>query len=162
MPKCESCRSILLAPRPPSRSPPTYDPHSTRCQPVPNFPRLRALALFGRRSPQRVDSLVMPASENLHNSRHATARLLRSLGSVRRAASRNSHSADQVCAEWVRIALPGWPAHGRWLAWQLQPGSCLGERPVGEVKNLQVLIEIVAHIQVLAVRAVRDALRQAA
>jgi hypothetical protein len=25
------------------------------------------LALFGRRSPQRVDSLVMPASENLHN-----------------------------------------------------------------------------------------------
>jgi hypothetical protein len=27
------------------------------------------LALFGRRPPQRVDSLVMPASENLHNSR---------------------------------------------------------------------------------------------
>jgi hypothetical protein len=26
------------------------------------------LALFGRRPPQRVDSLVMPASENLHNS----------------------------------------------------------------------------------------------
>jgi hypothetical protein len=24
------------------------------------------LALFGRRPPQRVDSLVMPASENLH------------------------------------------------------------------------------------------------
>jgi hypothetical protein len=35
---------------------------------VPNFPRLRALALFGRRPPQRVDSLLMPASENLHNS----------------------------------------------------------------------------------------------
>ena len=33
------------------------------------FPRFRALALFGRRPPQRVDSLVMPASENLHNSR---------------------------------------------------------------------------------------------
>jgi hypothetical protein len=33
---------------------------------VPNFPRLRALALFGRRPPQRVDSLLMPASENLH------------------------------------------------------------------------------------------------
>ena len=31
MPKRESCGSILLAPRPPSRSPPTYDPHSTRC-----------------------------------------------------------------------------------------------------------------------------------
>jgi hypothetical protein len=26
------------------------------------------LALFGRRPPQRVDSLVMPASENLRNS----------------------------------------------------------------------------------------------
>jgi hypothetical protein len=33
---------------------------------VPNFPRLRALPLFGRRPPQRVDSLLMPASENLH------------------------------------------------------------------------------------------------
>ena len=32
------------------------------------LPRLRALALFGRRSPQRVDSLVMPASENLHRT----------------------------------------------------------------------------------------------
>jgi hypothetical protein len=31
MPKRESCGSILLPPRPPSRSPPTYDPHSTRC-----------------------------------------------------------------------------------------------------------------------------------
>ena len=31
MPKRESCASILLAPRPPSRSPPTYDPHSARC-----------------------------------------------------------------------------------------------------------------------------------
>jgi len=30
------------------------------------------LALFGRRPPQRVDSLVMPASENLHNLRHCT------------------------------------------------------------------------------------------
>jgi hypothetical protein len=35
---------------------------------VPPFPRLRALALFGRRPPQLVDSLVMPASENLHNA----------------------------------------------------------------------------------------------
>src|ERR1700730_4046255 len=36
--------------------------------PVPNSPRLRALALFGRRPPHLVDSLVMPASENLHNN----------------------------------------------------------------------------------------------
>jgi hypothetical protein len=32
------------------------------------------LALFGRRPPQRVDSLLMPASENLHNFRHREAR----------------------------------------------------------------------------------------
>jgi hypothetical protein len=31
------------------------------------------LALFGRRPPQRVDSLVMPASENLHRSGHPLA-----------------------------------------------------------------------------------------
>jgi hypothetical protein len=36
---------------------------------VPNLPRLRALALFGRRPPQRVEGLVMPASKNLHKKR---------------------------------------------------------------------------------------------
>src|SRR3984893_12784880 len=35
---------------------------------VPYLPRLRALALFGRRPSERGDSLGMPASENLHNS----------------------------------------------------------------------------------------------
>ena len=30
---------------------------------------LRALALFGRRPPQRVEGFVMPASKNLHNVR---------------------------------------------------------------------------------------------
>src|SRR5467141_1183651 len=45
--------------------------------PVPHFPRFRALALFGRRSPQCVDSLVMPASENLHNSGPSQTRRLR-------------------------------------------------------------------------------------
>ena len=39
--------------------------------PGATLPRLRALALFGRRPPQRVDSLLMPASENLHRSRHS-------------------------------------------------------------------------------------------
>jgi hypothetical protein len=38
--------------------------------PVPNFPRLRALALFGRRPPQRAEGFVMPASKNLHKGRH--------------------------------------------------------------------------------------------
>src|ERR1700680_5054483 len=36
-----------------------------RCQPVPNSPRLRALALFGRRPHQRVACPAPPASENL-------------------------------------------------------------------------------------------------
>jgi hypothetical protein len=36
---------------------------------VPYLPRLRALALFGRRPSERGDSLGMPASENLHTSR---------------------------------------------------------------------------------------------
>ena len=36
---------------------------------VPNTPRFRALALFGRRPPERVDDLCIPASENLHISR---------------------------------------------------------------------------------------------
>jgi hypothetical protein len=40
---------------PRSTSAPTSNPHSGRCQPVPHPPRLRALALFGRRPPQRVD-----------------------------------------------------------------------------------------------------------
>jgi hypothetical protein len=37
---------------------------------VPNFPRLRALALFGRRLPRRVEPPVIPASENQHTSGH--------------------------------------------------------------------------------------------
>src|SRR5208282_2920352 len=37
-------------------------------QPQPNFPRLRALALFGRRPPEQEAPLVMPASKNLHRS----------------------------------------------------------------------------------------------
>src|SRR6266487_6456598 len=52
---------------------PRLNLHSPAAPPVPNFPRFRALALFGRRPPQRVDSLVMPASENLHKSRHQLA-----------------------------------------------------------------------------------------
>jgi hypothetical protein len=39
---------------------------------VPHFPRFRALALFGRRPQERVDSVVIPASKNLHRSRSRT------------------------------------------------------------------------------------------
>jgi hypothetical protein len=35
-----------------------------------NPPRFRALALFGRRPPERGESFVIPASENLHKRRH--------------------------------------------------------------------------------------------
>ena len=48
--------------------------------PGATLPRLRALALFGRRSPQRVDSLVMPASENLHNCGHRPDFMTRHMG----------------------------------------------------------------------------------
>jgi hypothetical protein len=39
--------------------------------PLHHSPRFRALALFGRRPHQRVDSPIMPATENLHKSGHA-------------------------------------------------------------------------------------------
>src|SRR6266581_2498148 len=56
---------------------PRLNLHSPAAPPIPHFPRFRALALFGRRPPQRVDSLVMPASENLHMSRHSPAASVR-------------------------------------------------------------------------------------
>ena len=41
-------------------------PIALAAQPAPNFPRLRALALFGRRPPECEAPLVIPASKNLH------------------------------------------------------------------------------------------------
>ena len=38
---------------------------------MPHTPQFRALALFGRRLPKRVDGLGVPASENLHKRRQA-------------------------------------------------------------------------------------------
>jgi hypothetical protein len=43
-------------------------PIAPAAPPMPNFPRLRALALFGRRPPQGVEGFVMPASKNLHKN----------------------------------------------------------------------------------------------
>ena len=40
-------------------------PIAPAAPPVPNLPRLRAFALFGRRPPQRAEGFVMPASKNL-------------------------------------------------------------------------------------------------
>jgi hypothetical protein len=42
---------------------PWPNPHSVRCPAAAHLPRFRALALLGRRPPQRVDDLVIPASE---------------------------------------------------------------------------------------------------
>ena len=39
-------------------------------EPVPNFPRLRALALFGRRPVERAGLSLLPASKNQHKRRH--------------------------------------------------------------------------------------------
>src|SRR6202043_2358692 len=64
-PPAASCRCYI---HPPARRCHQI-PIAPAAPPVPHFPRLRALALFGRRPPQRVDSLVMPASENLHGRR---------------------------------------------------------------------------------------------
>jgi len=47
-------------------------------QPLPNFPRLRALALFGRRLAERAESSVLPASKNLHKNGPSMGRLDRS------------------------------------------------------------------------------------
>ncbi len=44
----------------------TQIPIALAAQPAPNFPRLRALALFGRRPPECEAPLVIPASKNLH------------------------------------------------------------------------------------------------
>jgi hypothetical protein len=87
--ECRHRGGVVLACRSSSRSAPTLNPHSTRCQPVPNFPRLRALALFGRRPPQRVDSLLMPASENLHMSGSRPPRPPRQHGREARQPSRS-------------------------------------------------------------------------
>ena len=43
-------------------------PIALAAQPAPNFPRLRALALFGRRPPECEAPLVIPASKNLHRT----------------------------------------------------------------------------------------------
>jgi hypothetical protein len=47
---------------------------------VPHFPRFRALALFGRRPQERVDSVVIPASKNLHRKRLTQRNIGRLIG----------------------------------------------------------------------------------
>jgi hypothetical protein len=46
---------------------------------LPHPPRSPALALFRRRPPERVDGIVIPASENLHKPASRAAKKIRSL-----------------------------------------------------------------------------------
>jgi hypothetical protein len=46
-------------------------PIALAAPPLPHFPRFRALALFRRRPHQPVARSSIPASENLHMSRHS-------------------------------------------------------------------------------------------
>ena len=61
-PLAKSYRLELCAPISSSLTP-RPNPHSVRCTAAAHLPRFRALALLGRRPPQRVDGLIMPASE---------------------------------------------------------------------------------------------------
>jgi hypothetical protein len=72
---CRHACRLELPSRLPSREAGTCNLHSDCCQTVPNFPRLRALALFGRRPLQRGVSLVIPATKNLHRNRHGVYNL---------------------------------------------------------------------------------------
>jgi hypothetical protein len=47
---------------------------------VPNFPRLRALALFGRRPVERAALSLLPASKNQHRSRPMHCRKIDPIG----------------------------------------------------------------------------------
>ena len=68
---------LAPASRPASRPARTLNPHSGPPGRVPNLPRLRALALFGRRPPECDAPLVMPASKNQHTSGHCPEILTR-------------------------------------------------------------------------------------
>ena len=57
------------SPQPPKHSPRRQIPIAPAALSVPHTPRFPALALFGRRPPERVDDLCIPASENLHMKR---------------------------------------------------------------------------------------------
>src|ERR1700730_538216 len=77
--------------------------------PVPNFPRLRALALFGRRPPQHVEGVVVPASKNLHKSGSLQAYSITS--SARRQSPACEHY-NGYCPEHISLELS---ATRRWL-----------------------------------------------
>src|SRR6516162_5758826 len=68
---------FLAVLRPPSRSSLTSNPHSAAAQPGPNFPRLRALALFGRLTAERVEARLPPTRRRRREA--ASVRVAKSL-----------------------------------------------------------------------------------
>ena len=105
-PECRCAGRILSASYPSSNSAPPSNPHSAVAPPVPNLPRLRALALFGRRPPQRVEEFVMPASKNLHRSGniHSFAQGRRALG--RNHLRHNRRNPPSIYAHRMRQPFP--------------------------------------------------------
>ena len=88
---------------------PRLNLHAPAAPPVPHLPRFRALALFGRRPPQRVDSIVMPASKNLHNK---SARLVGLIASRRSAIVPLHYGRGALADGLLRSSPPGGPAFG--------------------------------------------------
>jgi hypothetical protein len=72
------------------------------------LPRFRALALFGRRPPERVVRLSLPASENLHRSRHCEREFVVNLGERR--CLRHLQSFELAHHRALRAALASTPA----------------------------------------------------
>jgi hypothetical protein len=62
-PACTHARRLALLLPLRSRATETCNLHSDRCQPVPNFPRLRALALFGSPAASARGQSVIPATK---------------------------------------------------------------------------------------------------
>jgi hypothetical protein len=79
---------------------------------VSHIPRFPALALFGRRPPERVDGLGIPAAENLHNSclPHRSKQHCYSMTSSARVSSASGTViADKrilrLIAKWLKVGI---------------------------------------------------------
>ena len=72
---------------------------------VPHTPRFRALALFGRWPPQRVDGLGIPASENLHMRRHHPRRCIPAWETQRRNGDAKPSVKSGYCFNGARCSV---------------------------------------------------------
>jgi hypothetical protein len=110
---------LVLACRPSSTSAPTLNLHSTRCQPVLNFPRLRALALFGRRPAQSAERLVVAGVQKpAHKQTRAPQRIARL---AHRVQSRlYSSSQPRFCGVTAFTSPAAWPRS----VWRVCDAQC--------------------------------------